>query len=78
MHSENLLRTRTVFQAYFDSKFPKRLAFPKGTKDRYKAYAEFCGKSLTALFQELIEREIENDFDYDEDAYLKEYMERKG
>lgn len=35
----------------------------KGSKDRYKAYAESQGKSLTALIVELLEREIkENGF----------------
>lgn len=31
---------------------------PKGKKDEYKAFADSRGKSLTALFVELIEREI--------------------
>ena len=60
-----------------DSREKINMNFPKGTKDRYKAYAEFCGKSLTALFQELMEREIENNLDYDEETYLKGYMEHK-
>lgn len=30
----------------------------KGSKDRYKAYAEKQGKSLTALFVELIEADM--------------------
>ena len=30
----------------------------KGKKDEYKAFAESRGKSLTALFVELIEREM--------------------
>lgn len=32
---------------------------PLGAKDRYKAYAEQQGKSLTTLIVELLEREIE-------------------
>ena len=34
------------------------LNFPKGDKDRYKAFAESQGKSLTALIVELIEKEM--------------------
>ena len=34
------------------------LNLPKGDKDRYKAFAESQGKSLTALIVELIEAEI--------------------
>ena len=36
------------------------LNLPKGDKDRYKAYAESRGKSLTALIVELIEADMEN------------------
>lgn len=50
--------------------------FAKGTKIRYRAFAEFCGKSFTALVQELIEREIRNTPEYDEESYLKGYFER--
>lgn len=35
------------------------LDMPKGSKERYKAYAEQQGKSLTALIVELLETEIE-------------------
>ena len=31
---------------------------PKGSKDRYKAYAESKGKSLNALIVELLENDI--------------------
>lgn len=34
------------------------LNLPKGDKDRYKAFAESQGKSLTALIVELIEVEM--------------------
>lgn len=34
------------------------LNLPKGDKDRYKAFAEAHGKSLTALIVELIEAEM--------------------
>lgn len=34
------------------------LNLPKGDKDRYKAFAESQGKSLTALIVELIEKEM--------------------
>lgn len=34
------------------------LNLPKGDKDRYKAFAEAQGKSLTALIVELIEAEM--------------------
>ena len=55
-----------------------KLNFAKGLKDRYKAFAEFRGTSFTAMIQELIEREIAATPDYDENAYLKEYLERKA
>ena len=35
-----------------------RFWVPIGKKDEYKAFAESQGKSLTALFVELIEREM--------------------
>ena len=54
------------------------LNFPKGTKDRYRAYAEFKGQSLTSLFQELIEYDIENNPDYDEEYHFEQYMNRKA
>lgn len=34
------------------------LNLPKGTKEKYKKYAESHGKSLTALILELLEREM--------------------
>lgn len=34
------------------------LNLPKGDKDRYKAFAESRGTSLTALIVELIEKEM--------------------
>lgn len=34
------------------------LNFPKGSKERYKKYAESKGKSLTALIMELIEQDM--------------------
>lgn len=34
------------------------LDMPKGSKERYKAYAEQQGKSLTALIVELLEKDI--------------------
>ena len=36
-----------------------QLRIPKGTKERYKAYAKKQGKSLTALIVELLENDIE-------------------
>lgn len=36
-----------------------QLRVPRGEKERYKAYAEQQGKSLTALVVELLEKEIE-------------------
>ena len=41
---------------------------PKGDKGRYKRYAAFRGKSLTALFVDLIENEIKEDGWKDENA----------
>ena len=38
------------------------LNLPLGDKERYKAYAESKGKSLTGLIVELIEADIERDF----------------
>lgn len=35
------------------------LNLPKGTKDKYKKYAESKGKSITELIIELIENEME-------------------
>lgn len=35
------------------------LDFPKGKKELYRNYAQSKGKSLTGLFTELIEREME-------------------
>lgn len=36
------------------------LNLPKGDKERYKAYAESQGKSLTGLIVELIEADMES------------------
>lgn len=36
------------------------LNLPLGDKERYRAYAQSKGKSLTALWVELIEREMKN------------------
>lgn len=35
-----------------------QLRIPKGSKERYKVYADKQGKSLTALIVELLERDI--------------------
>ena len=35
------------------------LNLPKGDKERYRAYAESKGKSLTGLIVELIEKDME-------------------
>ena len=37
------------------------LNLPKGDKERYKAYAESKGKSLTSIFVELIEADMKKD-----------------
>ena len=50
-------KARTI--KYMDEKRDKlTLNFPKGTKDRYRAYAESKGISLTALIVELIEADM--------------------
>lgn len=43
------------------------LDVPKGVKERYKAYAQSRGVSLTKLFMELIEKDMqENGFIFDD------------
>lgn len=37
-----------------------QLRVPKGEKERYKAYAERQGKSLTALIVDLLEQDIKS------------------
>lgn len=52
-------KERTI--KYMNEKRDKlTLNLPKGDKDRYKAYAESRGTSLTQLIVELIEKEIES------------------
>jgi predicted HicB family RNase H-like nuclease len=52
-------KERTI--KYMNEKRDKlTLNLPKGDKDRYKAYAESRGMSLTQLIVELIEKEIES------------------
>ncbi len=50
--------------------------FPLGTKARYMAFAEFYGKSFTAMIDELILKAME-ETGYDEEKYLSEYLKRK-
>lgn len=43
------------------------LDVPKGVKEKYKAYAQSKGVSLTKLFMELIEKDMqENGFAFDD------------
>lgn len=50
----------TVKNRYNKKTYDRITIMPKkGSKDRYKAYAEQQGKSLTALIVELLERDIE-------------------
>jgi predicted DNA-binding protein len=41
-----------------------RLDVPKGTKEKYKAFAEKHGMSMTAFITELVEAEIEKDGEF--------------
>lgn len=47
-----------VMKYMAESRDKLTLNLPKGDKDRYKAFAESQGKSLTALIVELIEKEM--------------------
>lgn len=48
------------------------LDVPKGVKEKYKAYAQSKGVSLTKLFMELINKDMqENGFVYDDTTEIK-------
>lgn len=53
-------KTSSAVKNRYNSKAYDKLGImiKKGSKDRYKAYAEQQGKSLTSLIVELLERDI--------------------
>lgn len=58
MAYDDKAKERTI--RYMNEKRDKlTLNLPKGAKDRYKAHADSCGQSLTALIVELLEKDIE-------------------
>jgi hypothetical protein len=54
-------RTSSAVKNRYNDKAYDRvtLAVPKGSREKWKAYAETKGKSLTQFIRELVENEIE-------------------
>lgn len=60
IRGDDMGKTSSAVKNRYNNKAYDRITImpKKGSKDRYKAYAESQGKSLTALIVELLEREI--------------------
>lgn len=58
MTTEGQRRANTKYHAKFDD---IKIRVPKGTREKYKAFAESQGKSLNALIVELLEERMSRD-----------------